>query len=158
MKNYISVAEITKSYGTYAGKKYKEVEKKWDKNPSDEERGELRRIIESYLHYAESEQDRELIQAVLNTPEIFNRAKIVTDGSYLSIYFLAYKIKKQQKINFWLIGSVQDSYMFPDHAAHIGQRSSINPNERIKWILDNYQTIPFICQPLDILMNKMEDY
>lgn len=108
--NWISALELKDRYPTSWRKELTRLEAKWNKTPTDEELKELREILESYLEYAETQRDKEIINGILANEEFFKRAILVTDGSYMplriyawsrfgkSTWTLAFRLKRQSMI------------------------------------------------------------
>lgn len=156
MKDWVSLVQIQQSHGHNSLQKYREMKERWSEKPSESQLEELRKTLESYIPYAAWDKDRELIQAVLDTPKLFEKARIINDGSWLSFYFYAYKVKDEDKLHFWILGSAQDSRMDPEHDKHIGISHQSTTKQRIRWILKNYEVIPFLCYPIDELFNRRD--
>ncbi|MCM1213964.1 MAG: hypothetical protein NC548_05535 [Lachnospiraceae bacterium] len=146
--DWISLASIAKNHSNDAYVKLRELRSKWDRTPSQDELDELQQNLRSYLLYtdeANSSDHRKIVEGILARPEFFNRAVIVTDGSYLSIRVYAYTVNGKVRIILW--ASYEDVQEYAQVREYLWDRK--HPVEEVlDWILKNYSTIPFQCGTL----------
>lgn len=151
--NWISTLELKGRYPTSWRKELTRLEAKWNKAPTDEELKELREILESYLEYAETQRDKEIINGILANEEFFKRAILVTDGSYMPLRIYAWS--RFGKVHMDLGLSFEEAKHDSKYNEYI-QRHKHPVEETLQWILGNYQTIPFQCMSYDKLLKWEE--
>lgn len=149
--NWISTWELKERFPTSWRSEQTRLKAKWDKSPTDDELKDLKEILKSYLEYAETQTDRDIINGILANEEFFKRAILVTDGSYMPLRIYAWS--RFGKVHMHLGESFEEAKHNSQYNEYI-QRHKHSVEETLQWILDNYQTIPFQCVSYDVLLDR----
>lgn len=149
--NWISTWDLKEIFPTSWRSEQTRLKVKWDKTPTDDELKDLKEILKSYLEYAETQIDKDIINGILANEEFFKRAILVTDGSYIPLRIYAWTIYGKVHMNLGL--SFAEAKHNSQYNEYIQQHKH-SIEETLQWILDNYQTIPFQCMPYATLLDR----